>query len=224
MIRGVNTFWTTDDMDDKIEAWGSFTGSPEVMYTLEFGLGKSRKAGRQRECRGGVLRSRGVFRWWDSGKLQLVGSKRNRKLEHEAIGELLTRGVLATEEFFTAARRAGQNGFVDYVSSSGEIESIAQVLVCVMWWRSRIRAQFIDRWPELDENRGAVTALASWPARAEPWRWFSDRGLTGQCHRNILTPRRGWSLPWPQTHPQPWWRSYRRWDLSEVRWTVPNFS
>jgi hypothetical protein len=44
------------------------------------------------------------------------------KLEQEAIGELLTRGVLATEEFFTAARRIGRNGFVDRVSSSGEIE------------------------------------------------------------------------------------------------------
>jgi hypothetical protein len=32
-----------------------------------------------------------------------------------------------------AARRTGRNGFVDCVSSSGEIESIAQVLVCVMW-------------------------------------------------------------------------------------------
>ena len=55
------------------------------------------------------------------------------KLQQEAIGELLTRGVLATEEFFTAVRRTGRNGFVDYGSSSGEIESIAQVLVCVMW-------------------------------------------------------------------------------------------
>jgi hypothetical protein len=49
-------------MDDKIEARGSFMGSPEVMYTLEFELSKNRKAGRQRGCRGGVLRSRGVFR------------------------------------------------------------------------------------------------------------------------------------------------------------------
>jgi hypothetical protein len=45
MIGWVNTFRTTDGMDDKIEAWGSFTGSPGVMYMLEFGLGKSRKAG-----------------------------------------------------------------------------------------------------------------------------------------------------------------------------------
>jgi hypothetical protein len=62
MIGWVNAFRTTDDMDDKIEAWGNFTGSPKVMYTLEIGLGKSRKAGRQRGCRGGVLWSRGVFR------------------------------------------------------------------------------------------------------------------------------------------------------------------
>jgi hypothetical protein len=62
MIGWVNAFQTTDDMDDQIEAWVRFTGSPEVLYTLEFGLGKSRKVGRQRGCRGGVLRSRGVFR------------------------------------------------------------------------------------------------------------------------------------------------------------------
>jgi hypothetical protein len=117
------------------------------------------------------------------------------------------------EEFFTAVRRTWRNGFVDCGSSSGEIESIAQVLVCVMWWRSRIRAQFIGQWPELGENRGAVTALASLPARAEPRRWSGDRRLTGQCHHSILTPRRRWSLPWPQTHPQPQWRSYRWWDL-----------
>jgi hypothetical protein len=102
---------------------------------------------------------------------------------------------------------------MDYGSSFGEIESIAQLLVCVVWWRSKIRAQFIDQWPELDENRGAVTVLASLPARAEPRRWSGDRRLTERCHRSILTPRRGWSLPWPQTHPQPRWRYYRRWDL-----------
>jgi hypothetical protein len=37
------------------------------------------------------------------------------------------------EEFFTAVRRIGRNGFVDCVSSSGEIESIAQELVYMMW-------------------------------------------------------------------------------------------
>jgi hypothetical protein len=37
-------------MDAKIEARGSFTGSPEVMHTLEFGLSKNRRAGRQRGC------------------------------------------------------------------------------------------------------------------------------------------------------------------------------
>jgi hypothetical protein len=55
MIGWVNAFRTTDDMDDKIEAWGSFTGLPEVLYTLEFGLGKSRKAGRRRGRRSYVL-------------------------------------------------------------------------------------------------------------------------------------------------------------------------
>jgi hypothetical protein len=29
---------------------------------------------------GGVLWNNGVFRWWDSGKLQLVGTESNRKL------------------------------------------------------------------------------------------------------------------------------------------------
>jgi hypothetical protein len=29
---------------------------------------------------GGVLWNNGVFRWWDSGKLQLVGIESNRKL------------------------------------------------------------------------------------------------------------------------------------------------
>jgi hypothetical protein len=45
MIGWANVFRTTDGMDDKIEAWGSLTVSPEVMYMLEFGLGKSRKSG-----------------------------------------------------------------------------------------------------------------------------------------------------------------------------------
>jgi hypothetical protein len=44
MIGWANVFRTIDDMDDKINAWGSFTISLEVMYTLEFGLGKSRKS------------------------------------------------------------------------------------------------------------------------------------------------------------------------------------
>jgi hypothetical protein len=69
MIRWVNTFQTTEDMDDKIEAWGSFTGSLEVMYTLEFGLGKSRKVGQQRGRRGGVLRDNLVFRSVGFGKV-----------------------------------------------------------------------------------------------------------------------------------------------------------
>jgi hypothetical protein len=68
IIGWVNVFRTTDDMDDKIEAWGSFTGSPEVMYTLEFGLGKSRKVGRPRGRRGGVLRDDLVFRSVGFGK------------------------------------------------------------------------------------------------------------------------------------------------------------
>jgi hypothetical protein len=37
-------------MDAKIEARESFTGSPEAMYTLEFGLNKNRRVGQQRGC------------------------------------------------------------------------------------------------------------------------------------------------------------------------------
>jgi hypothetical protein len=37
-------------MDAKIEARGSFMGSPEAMYTLEFGLNKNRRVGQQRGC------------------------------------------------------------------------------------------------------------------------------------------------------------------------------
>ena len=55
-------FWTTNDSDAKIEAQGSFTGSLEVMHTLEFELSKNRKVGRQRGCRDDVLQSKGVFR------------------------------------------------------------------------------------------------------------------------------------------------------------------
>jgi hypothetical protein len=58
----VIVFRTTKDMDAKIEAQVSYTGSPEVMHTLEFGLSKIRRAGRQRGCRDGVLRDDWVFR------------------------------------------------------------------------------------------------------------------------------------------------------------------
>jgi hypothetical protein len=46
----VIAFWSTNGMDAKIEARGSFTGSPEVMYTLEFGLNNNRRVGQQRGC------------------------------------------------------------------------------------------------------------------------------------------------------------------------------
>jgi hypothetical protein len=61
MVKWINAFRITEGMADQIEAWVSFTGSPEFKYMLEFGLGKSRKVGRQRGCRGDVLWSRGVF-------------------------------------------------------------------------------------------------------------------------------------------------------------------
>jgi hypothetical protein len=48
---------------------------------------------------------------------------------------------------------------------SGESESITQVLVRVMPWRSSARAQFIGGKSEMDEIHRAVTALASLPAR-----------------------------------------------------------
>jgi hypothetical protein len=46
----VIAFWTTNDSDAKIEAQGSFTGSPKTMYMVEFGLNGDRKVGRQRGC------------------------------------------------------------------------------------------------------------------------------------------------------------------------------
>jgi hypothetical protein len=57
----VIAFRMTNDMAAKIEARVSFIGSPEVMHTLEFGLSKNRRAGRQRGCHGGVLRDDWVF-------------------------------------------------------------------------------------------------------------------------------------------------------------------
>jgi hypothetical protein len=46
----VIAFRTTNGMDAKTEAWGSFMGSPEVMHTLEFGLSKNRRVDQQRGC------------------------------------------------------------------------------------------------------------------------------------------------------------------------------
>jgi hypothetical protein len=46
MVKWINAFRITEGMADQIEAWVSFTGSLGFTYTLEFGLGKSRKAGR----------------------------------------------------------------------------------------------------------------------------------------------------------------------------------
>jgi hypothetical protein len=114
----------------------------------------------------------------------------------------------------TKNREEGICGLCEF---SGEIESIAQVLVCVMWLRSSARAQFIGRWPEMDEVHGDINALASSPARAEPRRGSGDFRLTGQCHLKTLAPRRRRFLPWPQIHPQSRWPSYPRRDLSELR-------
>jgi hypothetical protein len=63
-------------------------------------------------------------------------------------------------------------------------------------------------WESRSCNRSGE--LTAW---AESRRWSGDRRLTRWCHRSILTPHCGWSLPWLQTHHQPRWRSYRRWDL-----------
>jgi hypothetical protein len=65
----VIAFRTTNGMDAKIEARVSYTGSPEVMHTLEFGLSKNRRAGRQRGCHDDVLRDDWVFRSVGFGKV-----------------------------------------------------------------------------------------------------------------------------------------------------------
>jgi hypothetical protein len=43
-------FWTTNGIDAKIEAWGSFTGSLGTRHTIEFRPNEGREAGRQRGC------------------------------------------------------------------------------------------------------------------------------------------------------------------------------
>jgi hypothetical protein len=43
-------FWTINGIDAKIEAWGSFMGSPGTRYTIEFMPNEDREAGRQRGC------------------------------------------------------------------------------------------------------------------------------------------------------------------------------
>jgi hypothetical protein len=68
-------------MDAKIEARGSFTGSPEAMYTLEFGLNKNRRLGNKEGVRGSILWDDWVFRSVGFGKVQLAGSESNRKLK-----------------------------------------------------------------------------------------------------------------------------------------------
>jgi hypothetical protein len=55
-------FRPTDDVNDQIESWESFTGLPEMTHILKFGLGTNRNVGRRRGCRGGILQSNCVFR------------------------------------------------------------------------------------------------------------------------------------------------------------------
>jgi hypothetical protein len=43
-------FWTINRIDAKIEAWGSFTGSPGTRHTIKFRPNEGREAGRQRGC------------------------------------------------------------------------------------------------------------------------------------------------------------------------------
>jgi hypothetical protein len=43
-------FQTINEIDAKIEAWGSFMGSPGTRYTIEFRPKEDREAGRQRGC------------------------------------------------------------------------------------------------------------------------------------------------------------------------------
>ena len=45
MIGGVNMFRPTDDVNDQIESWESFTGLPEMTHILKFGLGTNRTGG-----------------------------------------------------------------------------------------------------------------------------------------------------------------------------------
>ena len=65
----VIVFRTTKGMAAETEAWVSFIGSPEVMHALEVGLNKNRSVGRQRGCRGGVLRDDLVFQSVGFGKV-----------------------------------------------------------------------------------------------------------------------------------------------------------
>jgi hypothetical protein len=49
-------FWTINGINAKIEAWGSFTGSPGTSYTIEFRSNEGREAGRSPiPSRGGDL-------------------------------------------------------------------------------------------------------------------------------------------------------------------------
>jgi hypothetical protein len=54
-------FWTTNVIDAKIEAWGSFMGSPGTRHMIEFRPNEGREAGRQRGCiRRHSMEQRGV--------------------------------------------------------------------------------------------------------------------------------------------------------------------
>jgi hypothetical protein len=45
MVIWMEAFRSTDSVNDQIEAWESFTGLPEVMHILKFGLGTNRTGG-----------------------------------------------------------------------------------------------------------------------------------------------------------------------------------
>jgi hypothetical protein len=76
---------------------------------------------------------------------------------------VLTRGVLATEGFFTVALKTGRRGICGRSEFSGGIEPITQAMGCAVRWRSCARAQFIGWWPEMDEIHWAVPELSSSP-------------------------------------------------------------
>jgi hypothetical protein len=135
MIGWVNAFRTTDDMDDKIEARGSFTGSPEVMHTLEFELSKNEKrVGREgvaaafygaEECSGdGTLVN---FNW--SAPRAIESYKEARTGSNWVVTNPRSAGH---ERVPHDSARNREGGICRLREFSGGIESIAQVLVYVM--------------------------------------------------------------------------------------------
>jgi hypothetical protein len=77
----VIAFWTTIGRGAKIEAWVSFTGSPETMYTFKFGLNEDGRVGQQRGCPRRRSTSDLVFRGLGFGKVQLIDIVSNMRIK-----------------------------------------------------------------------------------------------------------------------------------------------